>query len=91
MLIAEWITERLAEGVMGFELLSAAIVARAAERGLETTAREVRVILERLIRDGKVETCQYLAEDDRYEPTVYDKSNIYFYAFRVKSAIRRRP
>ncbi|MEE2983531.1 MAG: hypothetical protein VX929_09575 [Pseudomonadota bacterium] len=84
MLIAEWITERLADGIIGFELLSADIVTRAAGTGLETSAREVRVILERMVRDGKVETCQYLAEDDRYEPTVYDKSNIYFYTFRLK-------
>ncbi|MCZ6664237.1 MAG: hypothetical protein O7B81_02920 [Gammaproteobacteria bacterium] len=84
MLIANWITERLNEGIIGFELLSAEIVTRAAGKGLETSAREVRVILERMVRDGKVETCQYLAEDDRYEPTVYDKSNIYFYTFRLK-------
>ena len=84
MLIAEWITERLADGIIGFELLSADIGTRAAGTGLETSAREVRVILERMVRDGKVETCQYLAEDDRYEPTVYDKSNIYFYTFRLK-------
>jgi hypothetical protein len=84
MLIAAWITERLAEGYTGFEPLSAAIVERAAESGLDTSAREIRVILEKLIRDGTVEPCQYLAEDDCYEPTVYDNSNIYFYAFRLK-------
>ena len=84
MLITDWITERLAEGITGFELLSTYIVTRAAGTGLKTSAREVRVILERMVRDGKVETCQYLAEDDRYEPTVYDKSNIYFYTFRLK-------
>ena len=60
------------------------IVDRAADRGLTTTASEVRVILEKLIRDGTVESCQYLAEDSCYEPTIYDGSNIYFYAFRLK-------
>ncbi len=84
MLIAKWITERLADGYAGFEPLSAEIVDRAADSGLLTSAREVRVILEKLIREGTVEPCQYLAEDDCYEPTVYDNSNIYFYAFRLK-------
>ena len=84
MLIADWITERLAEGYAGFEPLSAEIVDRAAEGGLITSTREVRVILEKLIRDGTVVPCQYLAEDDCYERTIYDNSNIYFYAFRLK-------
>ena len=84
MLIADWITERLADGYFGFEPLSTEIVSRAADGGLITSAREVRVILEKLIRDGTVIPCQYLAEDDCYEPTVYDGTNIYFYAFRLK-------
>jgi hypothetical protein len=84
MLITSWITERLAKGHTAFEPLSADIVTRAADRGLTATSSEVRVILEKLIRDGTVESCQYLAEDSCYEPTIYDSSNIYFYTFRLK-------
>jgi len=90
MLITSWITERLAKGHTAFEPLSADIVTRAADRGLTATSSEVRVILEKLIRDGTVESCQYLAEDSCYEPTIYDGSNIYFYTFRLKGQTQHR-
>ncbi len=83
MLVAQWISEALGEGLAGFDRLCALVQERATAAGLATSRHEVRVVLERMIRDGRVEGCQFLAEDWRYEPTVYDGSNIYFYRFRL--------
>lgn len=82
MLVRRWIDEQLEQGVISFERLCAELLKRAARDGLDVTPREIRVVLERLIRDGNVETCQFLAEDQCYRPTVYDDSNIYWYWFR---------
>lgn len=84
MLVRTWITERVGAGYVNFERLSNELLARAENDGLDVTRREIRVILEKLISDGQVETCQFLAEEQRYDPTVYDNSNIYWYWFRMK-------
>ena len=82
MLVRQWINEQLDQGVTSFERLRDELLQRAARDGLDITPREIRVVLERLIRDGNVETCQFLAEDQCYRATVYDDSNIYWYWFR---------
>ncbi|GEM_PF-1151343 len=85
MLVRNWIAEQVGLGYINFERLSQRLLARAEETGVDVSASEIRVVLEHLIRDGRVETCQFLAEEQRYHPTVYDDSNIYWYWFRLKS------
>ncbi|MCB1747864.1 MAG: hypothetical protein H6977_12375 [Gammaproteobacteria bacterium] len=84
MLVRQWINERLAGGgVVNFERLARDLVARGEDAGLDVGRKEVRVVLERMIRDGQVDTCQFLAEDQVYAPTVYDDRYIHFYWFRL--------
>ena len=85
MLIKQWITERVKEDYVNFERLSQELLNRAKDIGIDISQGEIKIVLERLIRDGHVETCQYLAEDQIFSPTVYDNSNIYWYWFRLKS------
>jgi len=84
MLVRQWIAERVGRGYVNFERLNDELLARAQSEGLDITSQEIRVVLEKLIRDGAVETCQFLAEDQRYQPTIYDDSNIYWYWFRMR-------
>ena len=84
MLVRQWISERVGGGYVNFERLCVDLMQRADSEGIDVTTREIRVILEKLIRDGTVETCQYLAEDQRYQATIYDDSNIYWYWFRMR-------
>ena len=85
MLIKQWITERVKKGYINFERLSQELLNRADSRGIDISQGEIKIVLERMIRDGRVETCQYLAEDQIFSPTVYDNSNIYWYWFRLKA------
>ena len=85
MLARRWIEEHLLEGIDNFTRLSRSLVARAEREGLDMTTREIRVVLDRLISDGRVEPCQWLAEDQRYAPTVYDNKSVHFYWFRLNA------
>jgi hypothetical protein len=85
MLVRNWITEHIGSGYINFERLRDELLTRAEDAGLDVSAREIRVVLEKLISNGNIETCQFLAEDQCYRPTVYDDSNIYWYWFRVKA------
>jgi len=84
MLVRDWINERVGLGYVNFERLRHELLKRAQEAGLDISAGKIRVVLEKLIRDGSIETCQFLAEEQRYHPTLYDNSNIYWYWFRLK-------
>lgn len=86
MLVRHWITERIGAGTVNYERLAGALLARAEAAGLDISAQEIRVVLEKLIADGVVEPCQFLAEEQCYRPTVYDNSNIYWYWFRLPVA-----
>ncbi|MGE0484635.1 MAG: hypothetical protein AB7Q81_10885 [Gammaproteobacteria bacterium] len=84
MLVRQWIRERLAAGtVANYEQLARDLAARASAAGLEVGRREIRVVLERMVKDGQVDSCQFLAEDQVYAPTVYDDRYIHFYWFRL--------
>jgi hypothetical protein len=84
MLVRQWIREHLAAGtVANFERLARDLAGRAAEAGVAVSRNEVRVVLERMIKDGQVDPCQFLAEDQVYAPTVYDDRHIHFYWFRL--------
>lgn len=84
MLVRQWITERIGQGYVNFENLRSELLSRADEAGLDVSASEIRVVVEKLIATGDIETCQFLAEDQCYQPTVYDNSNIYWYWFRMR-------
>lgn len=90
MLVRDWIAERIGAGYVNFEHLSRALAERAEAAGIDVSAAEIRVVLERMIRDGQVETCQFLAEDQRYGRAVYDDSNIWWYWFRLHDGTRAR-
>ncbi len=87
MLVRDWIIERVGRGYVNFERLSAELLGRAESAGVSVSAQEIRVVLERMIRRGEIESCQFLAEDQRYSPTVYDDSNIWWYWFRLPAPI----
>ena len=70
---------------MNFERLSRELLSKAESYGVDISQGEIKIVLERLVRDGHVETCQYLAEDQVFSPTIYDNSNIYWYWFHVKA------
>ena len=86
MLVGDWILETLGAGYANYEQLCTLVGGRAADQGLAVGNGEIRVLLERMIRDGRVEPCQFLAEEQRYAPTVYDGSHIFWYWFRPRSA-----
>lgn len=83
MLVRSWITERVGDGYVNFERLSRALLDRADNAGLNVTTAEIRIVLEKMIADGIIEPCQFLAEEQYYRPTLYDNSNIYWYWFRL--------
>ena len=85
MLIKQWITERVKEDYVNFERLSGELLSKAEHHGVDVSKGEIKIVLERLIRDGQVEACQYLAEDQVFSPTIYDNSNIYWYWFHLKT------
>lgn len=91
MLARRWIEEHLHEGIDNFARLSRSLVARAEREGVNMSPAEIRVVLDRLISDGRVEPCQWLAEDQRYSPTVYDNKSIHFYWFRMKPETMNTP
>lgn len=83
MLVAQWIVECLQHRHRNFTMLCSAVNERAKDHPLAPTATEIRVVLARLVRDGSVEACQFLAEDQRFAPTVYSEKSIHFYWFRA--------
>lgn len=82
MLVGQWILAEVGGEGASFERLCRALLGRAEDAGLDVSVAEIRVVLEKLIADGRVETCQFLAESQAYQATVYDDSNIHFYFFR---------
>ena len=85
MLIKNWIQEHVSFNYINFEILCRKLLVRARKTNYETSENEIRILLERLISEDKVEAYQFLAEDRRYSPTIYDKRNIYWYWFKSKS------
>ncbi len=64
-------------------MLRAALAERAKDHPLPPTENEIRIVLAKLIRDGRVQACQFLMEDQRFEPAHYSDKSIHFYWFRT--------
>ena len=86
MLIKNWIKEKVSDKYMNFEILCRELLAKAREVSYETSEKVIKVVLERLIEEKQITTYQYLAEDRRYSPTIYDRRNIYWYWFKIKDS-----
>lgn len=83
MLIAQWITDCLADEHHNFTMLRSALSERAKGHRWAPSEQEIRVVLGRLIRSGRVLACQFLAEEQRFGPAVFSDKSIHFYWFRA--------
>ena len=86
MLIRNWILEEVSGKYVNFEALCRELVSKARKHKYTTSEMEIRILLERLIKDRMVDTCQFLAEERTYSPTIYDERNIYWYWFKSSSS-----
>ncbi|MDP6993657.1 MAG: hypothetical protein QGF87_04815 [Woeseiaceae bacterium] len=86
MLVSQWILEYLKDEHRNFAMLRAALAERGKAHPLPPTEKEIRIALARLIRDGRVESCQFLAEDQCFGPAEYSERSIHFYWFRTAAS-----
>ena len=84
MLVTLWIKEALQEPYITFDHINTYALRQSIAMGIRTSPTEVKVALDKLIEKNIVETHQYLAEEKYYAETIYDKSNIYWYFFKLK-------
>ena len=84
MLVTLWIKDALQKPYSTFDHINNYVVQQSIAMGIETSSTEVKAALDKLIEKNIVETHQYLAEEKYYAETIYDKSNIYWYFFKLK-------
>ena len=81
MLVAELISKCVAERYHNFELLVRCVSERAQTLGVSPSRSEIRLVLERMIARQEISAYQYLAEDNRYDPIIYNQQSIHYYWF----------
>ena len=84
MLVTLWIKDALQKPYSTFDHINNYAAQQSMAMGIETSPAEVKAALDKLIEQNIVETHQYLAEEKYYAETIYDKSNIYWYFFKLK-------
>ncbi len=84
MLVKQWIREALQERYITFDHINQYVTKQALAIGMKASMSEIKINLEKLIKENVVETHQYLAEEKYYSKTIYDKTNIYWYFFTLK-------
>jgi hypothetical protein len=85
MLVKKWILEHITSEHTTFQKISDAVLLQAKSHDANISLQEIRAVTEHLIKNGTIDSCQYLAEEKHYAKTVYDKSNIYWYFFKLSS------
>ena len=86
MLVRKWILEQLGTEHVTFEKISSTVLLQAQNHNINISLQEIRTVTEHLIKNGTIDSCQYLAEEKYYAKTIYDKSNIYWYFFKLSSS-----
>tara|TARA_B100001250_G_C19626712_1_gene711858 strand:- start:265 stop:450 length:186 start_codon:yes stop_codon:yes gene_type:complete len=49
---------------------------------------KMKIVLGRLMEEGLLEACQFLTEDRRYAPTVYNCKSAYWYWFKIRGPVK---